>query len=162
MREEGKSMDYAGFIPSGFVDGSVLGAPNRYAVPRASSEASTKASPVVAVSIEEKVADLIQAYPHLGGFLKSHSHDPNARIRDLAISSGERDQLLYQIMAARRQQVPTPGNTRRTSPLANGSQARPRSYQARRKKPAQGWPKTGVRLSQAGLVTGKWHKRLWG
>jgi len=139
-----------------------LGVSNRYAVPRASGEASKKVSPVVAVSIEEKVADLIQTYPHLQAFLKSHAKDPNARIRDLTISSQERDQLLYQIMAARRQQVPASGNTGRTSPSGNGLQFRPPSYQARRRKPAQGWPKDGARLSPTGAITGKWHKRLWG
>jgi ribosomal protein S15P/S13E len=162
MREDSRSLDFGSFIPTGFVDASVLRAPNRYSVPRDMGDGHTKPSPVVAVSIEEKVADLIRAYPHLEAFLKSHSKDPNARIRDLEISSQERDQLLYQIMAARRQQVPPSGNAGQTSLSANGPEFRSRFYQPRRRKPAQEWPNSGSRSSHAGPVTGKFHKRLWG
>ena len=162
MAEDGRGLDFGSWISTGFADASVLRAPNRYSVPRDMGEVARKTSPVVAVSIEEKVADLIQTYPHLEAFLKSHAKDPNARIRDLAISSQERDQLLYQIMAARRQQVPASGNIGRSSPPANGSQFRARYDHPRRRKLAQGWPKGGSRSSHAGPVPGKWHKRVWG
>jgi hypothetical protein len=162
MQEDSRGSDFGSWIPTEFADASVSRAPNRYSVPRDMGDVSTKASPVVAVSIEEKVADLMHTYPHLEGFLKSHSNDPNARIRDLAISSQERDQLLYQIIAARRQQVPTTANTGRTSPSASGSHLHVRVYQPRRRKLAQGWPKGGSRLPHAGPVSGKWHKRLGG
>jgi len=162
MLEDSRGSDIGSWIPTEFVDASVSRAPNRYSVPCDMGDICPKASPVIAVSIEEKVADLIQTYPHLEAFLKSHSKDPNARIRDLAISGQERDQLLYQIIAARRQQVPTSGNTGRTSASVDGSQFRARFYRPRRRRLAQGWPKGGSRLSHAGPVTGKWHKRLWG
>jgi len=162
MLEDGRRLDFGSWTPTGFADTSVSRAPHRYSVPREMGDVATRPSPVVAVSIEEKVADLIQTYPHLEAFLKSHSKDPNARIRDLEISSRERDQLLYQIIAARRQQVPTSANIGRISPSANGSQFRARFYNPRRRKLAQGWPKNGSRLSHAGPVSGKWHKQLWG
>jgi len=134
--------------------------PQRYSVPRAMGENRTNVSPVVAVSIEEKVSDLIRAYPHLEPYLKSHSNDPNARIRDLAITGYERDQLLYQIIAARRQQVQALGQT--VPPAApRASSFRPRFHRPRRSRAAQGWAKPPAHLS-SGLAAEKWRKRLWG
>ena len=162
MLEDGRMSDFGNWMQTEFVDTSVSRDPYRYSVPRAMSEVRTNVSPVVAVSVEEKVSNLIQSFPHLEAFLKSHSKDANARIRDLAISSQERDQLLYQIIGARRQQLPTSGKTGRSRLSARGSQFRSRLYQPRRRRLAQGWPKGVARLSHTGLVSGKWHKRLWG
>jgi hypothetical protein len=118
--------------------------------------------PGVAVSVEEKVSDLIQSYPHLKVLLKSHSRDGNARLRDLAISSQERDQLLLQIIAARRQQQRASGATVPARLTARSLQPPLRIHPSRRKKPAQVWPKGSATSPHLGSVTGKWHKRLWG
>jgi hypothetical protein len=92
------------------------------------SEDHARQSPVVAASVEEKVSDLIRSFPHLAAFLKTHSNDESARIRDLAISTKERNQLLYQLIAARRQQLLTSGRTEGRSRSAHGSRLRPGSY----------------------------------
>jgi len=152
MLEEGAVSNFSGSIQVGLVDTKVTRDPHHYSVPRAASEVSPNVSPGIAVSVEEKVSDLIRSYPHLEAFLRSHSKDANARIRDLAISGQERDQLLYQIIAARRQQLPTFGTTGRRSQSAGSWQSRARSYRSRRKRPARRLP-TGVsRLSRHGFM----------
>jgi len=153
MRDEGSWMQ------SDYIDTSLSRGAYRYSVPRAMSEGRSNVSPGVAVSIEEKVRDLIQSYPHLKDSLKSHSKDGNARLRDLEISSQERDQLLLEIIAARRQQQLASGASGPGSQTARGAQLRARIHQARRRKPPQAWVKGQAQLS---MVTGKWHKRLWG
>jgi len=151
MLEEGAVSNFGGWRV-GVVDTKVTRDPYHYSVPRAANEVIPNVSPGISVSVEEKVSELIQSYPHLEAFLRSHSKDANARIRDLAISSQERDRLLYQIIAARRQQLPAFGTTVRRSQSALSSQLRARSYQPRRKRPARRVP-TGVsRISRNGFM----------
>ena len=152
MSEEGSWMQ-------DYVDTSSSLSAHRYSVPRAMSEGRSNVSPGVAVSIDEKVSDLIQSYPHLRVLLKSQSNNASARIRDLEISSHERDRLLLQIIAARRQQQLASGASGPASQPARGAQLPPRMHQSRRKKPAQAWVKRSAQLS---MVTGKWHRRFWG
>ena len=144
------------------IDTSASRNPYRYSVPHAVGDGRSNVSPGVAVSIEEKVSDLIQSYPHLKTLLKSHSKDGDARLRDLAISSQERDQLLLQIIAARRQQQRASGATRPAPQTARGPQLRAGIQHHRRRKPPQAWLKGLSKSSALGNVTGKWHKRLWG
>ena len=152
MVEEGAVSNFGGWLRVGLVDTKVTRNTYHYSVPRATSEVGPKVSPGIAVSVEEKVSDLIQSYPHLEAFLRSHSKDMNARIRDLAISSQERDQLLYQIIAARRQQLPAFGATRRGLQSAPSGQFGTRTYRSRRKRPERRMP-TGVsRLSRRGFM----------
>ncbi len=145
-----------------YIDTSVSQSAYRYSVPRAASDGRSNVSPGVSVSIEEKVSDLIQNYPHLKTLLKSHSKDGDARLRDLAISSQERDQLLLQIIAARRQQQLASGATKPMPQTARGPQLGVGIQYHRRRKPAQAWLKGLPKSSALGNVTGKWHKRLWG
>jgi len=152
-------VDEGGWMQSDYIDTSISRGAYRYSVPRAMSEARSNVSPGVAVSIEEKVSDLIQSHPHLKTLLKSHSNDGNARLRDLAISSQDRDQLLLQIIAARRQEQLASGASGPASRTARGAQLRARIQQSRSRKPPQAWVKGSSQLS---MVTGKWHKRLWG
>jgi ribosomal protein S15P/S13E len=152
-------LDEGSWMQLDYIDTTISRSAYRYSVPRAMSEARSNVSPGVAVSIEEKVSDLIQSYPHLKTLLKSHSKDGTARLRDLAISSQERDQLLLQIIAARRQQQLASGASGPASETARGAQLRARIHQTRRRKPPQAWVKGPSQLS---IVTGKWHKRLWG
>jgi len=151
-----------GWMQPEYVDTSVSRNPYRYSVPRAASDGRSNVSPGVAVSIEERVSDLIQSYPHLKTLLKSHSKDGDARLRDLAISSQERDRLLLQIIAARRQQQFASGATGPAPQTARGSQLRVGIQQNRRKKPDEAWLKGLPKSPALGNVTGKWHKRLWG
>jgi len=146
-------------MQSGYIDTSNSRGAYRYSVPRATGEGRSTVSPGIAVSIEEKVSDLVQSYPHLKPLLKSHSKDGNARLRDLAISSQDRDQLLFEIIAARRQQHLASGATGPAPQTARGLQPRARIQQTRRSKPPQAWVKGS---SQLRMVTGKWHTRLWG
>ena len=148
--------DHSWLQPDYVGTGVSRGAP-RYSVPRAGSNGSSNIAPGVAVSVEEKVSDLIQSYPHLKSLLKPHSGDGNARLRDLAISSQERDQLLLQIIAARRQQQVATGAT-----APRPTQLRLGIHQHRRKKPPQPWVKALPKTPVLSNVTGKWHKRLWG
>jgi hypothetical protein len=113
---------------SGFRDGYP------YSIPRAAGKADTYVSPVIAASVEEKVSDLIQSYPHLEASLKYHAMDTNTRIRDLAISDQEREQLLVQVIAMRRQQAAVASDTRRVTISAHGSRARFGSERPRRKR----------------------------
>ena len=145
-----------------YIDTSASRNAYRYSVPHAVSDGRSHVSAGVAVSIEEKVSDLIQSYPHLKTLLKSHSKDGDARLRDLAISSQERDQLLLQIIAARRQQQLVSGATGPAPQTARGPQLRVGIQHHRRKKPAQAWLKDLPKSSALSNVTGKWHKRLWG
>jgi len=152
MPEEGAVSNFSGSIQVGLVDTKVTRGTYHYSIPSAASEVSSNVLPGIAVSVEEKVSDLIQSYPHLEAFLKSHSKDTNSRIRDLAISSQERDQLLYQIIAARRQQLPVFGTTGRRSQSAPSSQFRARAYRPQRKRAARRLP-TGVsRISRHGFM----------
>lgn len=151
MLEEAAVSNFGAWTQAGFAETNVARDAYRYAVPSAVSEARPSVSPGIAASVDEKVSDLIRSYPHLESFLKSHSKDANARIRDLAISSQERDQLLYQIIAARRQQLPALVTTG-PSQSARSSQFRARSYRPQRKGPARRLP-TGVsRLSRHSLL----------
>ena len=152
-------VDEGSWVQSDYTGHGISRGAYRYSVPRAASEGRSNVSPGVAVSIEEKVADLIESYPYLKAVLKSHSKDENARLRDLAISSQERDQLLLQIIAARRQQQLASGASGPASRTARGAQPRIAFHQPRRRKPPQAWVKGPSQLS---MVTGKWHKRLWG
>jgi hypothetical protein len=154
--------DDASWMQPEHIDTSVSRSAYRYSVPHAVSDGRSNVSPGVAVSIEEKVSDLIQSYPRLKTLLKSHSKDGDARLRDLAISSQERDQLLLQIIAARRQQQLASGATGPAPQTVRGSQLRVAIHQHRRRKPAQAWLKDLPKSSALGSVTGKWHKRLWG
>ena len=97
------------WMESGAVDISGLRSAYSYSIPHTTGEVHAHVSPVIAASVEEKVADLVRSYPHLEAFLKSHARDTDTRIRDLAISDKERDQLLFQIIAARRQQAANSG-----------------------------------------------------
>ena len=145
-----------------YVDTSVSRNPYRYSVPHAVNDGRSNVSPGVAVSIEEKVSDLIQSYPHLKALLKSHSKDGDARLRDLAISSQQRDQLLLQIIAARRQQQFASGTSGPAPQTARSPQVRLGIQHHRRKKPPQAWLKDLPKSAAFSNVTGKWHKRLWG
>ena len=133
--EMSDSSDWMGSGPidiSGFTDDAYP-----YSIPHAAGKAHAHVSPVVAVSVEEKVSDLIQSYPHLEAFLKSHAKDANARIRDLAISDKERHQLLVQIIGVRRQQVVESVKTRQISISGHGSRFRFGSDGPRRKRLTQ-------------------------
>ncbi len=152
-------LDEGSWMQSDYMGTSTSGGAYRYSVPRAMGEGRSNVTPGVAVSIEEKVSDLIECYPHLKALLKFHSKDGNARLRDLEISSQERDQLLLQIIAARRQQQLASGASGPASKPARGAQLHARFHQPRRRKPPQAWVKGSAQLS---VVTGKWHKRLWG
>ncbi len=90
------------WIRSRLVDTTILRGAYHYNSLQVLREDHARQSPVVAASVEEKVSDLIRSFPHLEAFLKSHSSHENARIRDLAISTKERNQLLYQLIATRR------------------------------------------------------------
>jgi len=133
--------DEGGWISSDYVDTSASRGASRYSVPRVMSEARSNVLPGVAVSIDEKVSDLIESYPHLKALLKSPSKTGSARLRDLEISSRERDHLLLQIIAARRQQQLASGASGPASRLARGAQLRARMHQPRRRKPDQTWVK---------------------
>jgi len=154
-------LDEGNWLQPEYTDTSVSRSPHRYSVPHATSDGRSNVSPGIAVSIDEKVSDLIQSYPHLKTLLKPHSKDGNVRLRDLAISSKERDQLLLQIIATRRQQLLASGATGPAPQTVRGLQSRARIHPPRRKKPAQAWLK-GLSSSQLNILTGKWHKRLWG
>ena len=143
-----------------FVDTSVLRGSSRYSVPHAGGDGRSQVSPGVAVSIDEKVSDLIQSYPVLRTLLKSHLRDGNARLRDLVISSQERDQLLLRIIAARRQQQLASGAAAPQS--AHPLQLRVGIQHHRRRKPPQAWLKALPKSPSMTNLTGKWHKRLWG
>jgi hypothetical protein len=133
MLKERRLSNSGSWIQSRFVDTTVLRGASHYSVLRDPSEDNARDSPVVAASVEEKVSDLIRSFPHLEAFLKSHSNDENARIRDLTISPRERNQLLYQLIAARRQQLLTSGRTEGRSLSARGSWLRRGSSGPRRK-----------------------------
>jgi hypothetical protein len=156
MQEDG------GWMQPEYVETSVSRSPYRYSVPHAVSDSRSNVSPGVAVSIEEKVSDLIRSYPHLKSLLNSHSRDGETRLRDLAISSQERDRLLLQIISARRQQQLATGATGPAPLMARGTQLRVAIQQHRRRKPAEAWLKDVPKSSPLRNVTGKWHKRLWG
>ncbi len=128
MLKERRLSNPGSWIRSRLVDTRVLRGASHFSVLRDPSEDHARHSPVVAASVEEKVSDLIRSFPHLEAFLKSHSNDQNARIQDLAISTRERNQLLYQLIAARRQQLLTSGRTEGRSLTARGSRLRPGSY----------------------------------
>jgi hypothetical protein len=162
MLEEGRMSDFGNWMQTELADTGVSPNPHRYSVPHAMSDGQRNVSPGVGVSVEEKVSDLIQSLPHLEALLKSHSKNANDRIRDLAISSRERDQLLYQIIAARRQQVPAASTPAPSRPSPRGLQFQSRFNQPRRGKTAQGLPKGVPESSHNTLATGKFHKRLWG
>ena len=105
-----------------------------YGIPRALGKADARVSPVIAVSVEEKVSDLIRSYPHLEAFLKPRAKGENARIRDLAISDKERDHLLVQIIGVRRQQAVASNRTKQISVSGHGSRMRSGSGGPRRKR----------------------------
>ena len=128
MLKDGRVSNSASWMQIGLVDTRVLRGVYHDKVLPDLSEDHARQSPVVSASVEEKVSDLIRSFPHLEAFLKSHSNDQNARIQDLAISTRERNQLLYQLIAARRQQLLTSGRTEGRSLTAHGSRLRPGSY----------------------------------
>lgn len=154
--------DDGSWLQPEYMDTSASRNAYRYSVPHAASDGRSNVSAGVAVSIEEKVSDLIQSFPHLKTLLKSHSKDGDARLRDLAISSQERDQLLLRIIAARRQQQLASGAAGPAPQTARGPQLHAGIQHHRRRKPAQAWLKGLPKSSALGTVTGKWHKRLWG
>jgi len=82
-------LDEGSWMHSDYIGASISPSAYRYSVPPAMGNGRSNVSPGVAVSIEEKVSDLIESYPHLKALLKSHSRDGNARLRDLEISSQE-------------------------------------------------------------------------
>jgi hypothetical protein len=124
MPEDGAVPRFGRWMERGIVNVDAGGGLFQYAVPHARSEdLPPRPSPVVGVSVEERLTDLIQSYPHLAAFLRSHAKEPDARIRDLAISNQEREQLLFEIMAARRQQ----------QRIQSGTQAPPRHLAALRR-----------------------------
>ena len=133
MLKECRLSNSGSWIRSGLVDTTVLRGAYHYNILPNRSKDHARESTVVAASVEEKVSDLIRSFPHLAAFLKSHSNDESARIRDLAISTKERNQLLYQLIAARRQQLLTSGRTEGRSRSAHGSRLRPGSYGPRPK-----------------------------
>lgn len=124
MREDGTVARFGSWMERGIVNLDAGGGLFQYAVPHAPSEdLPPRPSPVVGVSVDERLSDLIQSYPHLAAFLRSHATEPEARIRDLAISNQEKEQLLFQIMAARRQQ----------QRIQNGAETPPRHLAALRR-----------------------------
>lgn len=133
MSRNGREPESGSWMQSGLVDTTVLRDAFHYSVLQDVSSEQAGKLPVVAASVEEKVADLIRAYPHLEAYLKTHATKANARIRDLAISTRERNHLLYQIIAARRQQLMSSGTKEGPPPSARGSQARAGSYRPPRK-----------------------------
>lgn len=149
MSEEGGDRSLGDWTQSAVVDTCVLRRACHYSVPQTVSEDHEGESPVIAVSVEEKVSDLIRSYPHWGAFLKSHSKDANARIRDLEISTEERNHLLYEIIAARRQQLLASRSTGHTSFSAFGARLRPGSYDPGRKRLTRRWPKRASRLEDS-------------
>jgi len=124
MLKERRFPNSGSWIRSRLVDATVLRGAHHYSGRPDLSEDHARQSPVVSASVQEKVSDLIRSFPHLEAFLKSHSHGRNARIRDLAISTRERNQLLCQLIAARRQQLLTSGRTEGRSSSARGSRPR--------------------------------------
>jgi hypothetical protein len=97
------------WLPNTLAGAPVLRGDYHHSGPQTASIDHTGESTVITASVEERVSDLIRSYPRLKVFLKSRPKDPNARIRDLTISTRERNQLLYQIIAARRQELLTSG-----------------------------------------------------
>jgi len=134
MFKDYRDSNQGGWLPAALVGTTVLRDAYHYSVPQAAGADAVGRSPVVAASVEEKISDLIRSYPHLAAFLRSHAKDPNARIRDLEISTKERDHLLYEIIAARRQQLFTLGNAGRISLATRDSRLRPVSRGPRRKR----------------------------
>ncbi len=125
MPKDGRASKSASWKESRLVDTTVMRGIYHDSVLRDASEDHASESRVVAASVEEKVSDLIRSFPHLEAFLKCRSNNRNARIRDLAISTRERNQLLYQLIAARRQQLFTSGKTERRSLTAREQGAAP-------------------------------------
>ena len=113
--------DSGSWFSNTLVDAPVFGGKYHHSVSPAASEDQVRSSAVIVASVEEKVSDLVRTYPHLRSLLKSGSNNPDARIRDLTISTGERDQLLHEILAARRQELHTSAN------LGGRSMSPPRS-----------------------------------
>ena len=91
------------WIPNALVDAPVSRCYHRHNIPQADRKDQDGESTVITASVEEKVSELLLNFPQLRAFLKSPPKDPNARVRDLTISTSERDQLLHQIIAARRE-----------------------------------------------------------
>ena len=107
--------DSSSWIPNTLLDAPVFRGNYHHCVSQTVCEDQARDSTVIAASVEEKVSDLIRSYPDLKVFLKSCPKDPDARIRDLTISTSDRDQLLHEIIAARRQEPHTSARPERRS-----------------------------------------------
>lgn len=137
MSKDDKKSNSGNWNLSAFVETSILRGFDHYDVPRAVNEDNSRISPVISVSVEEKVSDVVRSYPHLKAFVKSRTKGPDSRIRDLEISTKERNQLLCQIIAARRQEMLTSTRTGQTQPFVCGSRLRPECCGPLRKRLTQ-------------------------
>ncbi len=92
-------------MPTTYVDSSVLRSFHRYGVPREEAGLEGKNSAVIAVSLDDKISDLVGLCPQIRFFLHAQPRTRYQRLRDLPLTEREREHLLYQIIAAKRQRT---------------------------------------------------------
>ena len=97
-KKEGKE-----WLPSVFIDSGILARMEGTGIPASGGAARGTHGRPICVSVYDEISSLVREFPALGDVFNHYRRDDEKRIKDLPISSAEKERLLYEILAMKKQ-----------------------------------------------------------
>ncbi|MBI4167168.1 MAG: hypothetical protein HY508_15690 [Acidobacteria bacterium] len=91
------------WLPSVFIDPGILARMHGTGIPASGGAARSPHGRPICVSVYDEIPSLVRQFPALGDVFNHYRRNHEKRIKDLQISSAEKERLLYGILAMKKQ-----------------------------------------------------------
>ena len=91
------------WLPSVFIDSGILARMEGTGIPASGGAARGTHGRPICVSVYDEISSLVREFPALGDVFNHYRRNHEKRIKDLQISSAEKERLLYGILAMKKQ-----------------------------------------------------------
>ncbi len=91
------------WLPSVSIDSGILARMEGNGIPASGGAARGTHGRPICVSVYDEISSLVREFPALRDFFNHYRRNDEQRIKDLQISSAEKERLLYEILAMKKQ-----------------------------------------------------------
>jgi len=91
------------WLPSVSIDSGILARMEGAGIPASGGAARGTHGRPICVSVYDEISSLVREFPALGDVFNHYRRNHEKRIKDLQISSAEKERLLYEILAMKKQ-----------------------------------------------------------
>ena len=91
------------WLPSVSIDSGILARMEGTGIPASGGAARSPHGRPFCVSVYDEISSLVREFPALRDVLNHYRHNDEQHIKDLQISSAEKERLLYEILAMKKQ-----------------------------------------------------------